>query len=221
MTRNHFGWGGFGAAVLLGASVLGQEEPQASALKRPGAVSMDSFELIFERNIFDPNRRGPQPEREFTPPPAPDPIYTLKYFGLMRYGQRELAFFGGDGARDTGAKAPGEKVDEFELVELTEDVVRLRREGDDALIEVPVGGGFRKQGDAPWEFVEMLAGSGSGGSRSSGSRFASARDSRSDRGGETSGSESSSASDSGASSSGDDDARAALLRAMMERRRSE
>ena len=211
---------------MFGVSVLGQEEPGTAALERPGAASLDSFQLIFDRNIFDPNRRGPQQEREITPPPAPDPIYTLKYFGLMRYGQRELAFFGGSGARDTGAKALGETVDEFELVELTEDVVRLRREGDDALIEVPVGGGFRKQGDAPWEFVELLASSGGGGQSSGGSRFTSSRDSRGSLGGDTSSSETSSASGSGgsgsdASSAGGDDARAALLRAMMERRRSE
>lgn len=206
----YFAGGCLIVSLLAGDTLRGQEDASdassaSPSLQRPGAVALERFALIFDRNIFDPNRRGPEPERTFTPPPAPDPVYTLKYFGLMRYGDKELAFFGGDGVQNAGAKALGETVDAFEVVALTADVVSLRRADEERVIEVPVGGGFRKQGDAAWEFVATLASSGSAG----GTRFGSGES------GEASGAESS------ASAPADDDAQAALLRAMMERRRSE
>jgi len=102
-----------------------------------------SFEVIVQRNIFNPNRYpqiGYQPERQGVP--------TFSLAGTMSYRKGMFAFF--DGSRDEYRKAlqEGGTIAGYTVQKITFDGVQLQAAGK--TIQMKVGSAMRQEGDN-WE----------------------------------------------------------------------
>ena len=88
----------FQALIITGCCLL--SSPILSAADKlqsdPENLGFESFRIIHQRNVFDPNRRKPIPlseRRRDEHAPVRTVSFTLQ--GTMSYGSRAIAFFNG------------------------------------------------------------------------------------------------------------------------------
>ncbi|MDG1891448.1 MAG: hypothetical protein P8L18_09065 [Verrucomicrobiota bacterium] len=122
------------------------------------SVSMNdfsSFNLILERNIFDPDRRGPRKRevKETKPKPPLKDSFTL--LGTMSYEGKQFAFFGASDSSWAGAFKPGDSLADHTLAQIKFDRVILQW-GDDT-IDFAVGDARFRYGDTPWNTQNGLS----------------------------------------------------------------
>ncbi|HAV61104.1 MAG TPA: hypothetical protein DCY13_01905, partial [Verrucomicrobiales bacterium] len=109
-----------------------------------------TFKLVFERNIFDPNRRARArtPVRE-AEPEKPPRVDVISLAGVMSYGDQELAFFDSNAGEFKKALKPGESLAGYTLRQVAQDHVALEREG--ATLDLNVGQQLRRVEDGDWQ----------------------------------------------------------------------
>lgn len=108
----------FLAPNLMGSEVsLAQDADQKAEQVDSG--SYDSFKLLIERNIFDPQRRKPIPFTE-RPAPAPPPPREESFalVGVFMNGNDKVAFFEGSDREWSGSRKVGESIAGFVLKEV-------------------------------------------------------------------------------------------------------
>lgn len=107
------------------------------------------LQLLRERNIFNPNRRGPvREDRERTPEPEPQ-RESFQLIGALTTPEQQLAFFDGSNSDYRRVINVGELIAGFKVTAITTTSVQL--EHDTNQIEVAVGTGMERVGDNPWE----------------------------------------------------------------------
>jgi hypothetical protein len=109
-----------GLSLLAGgASIRAQDDTNAPS---SGAVTRNTFQIIGDRNIFDPNRR---PSRRGNN----GPVTTREYFkltGVMSYDDKAYAFFDGSGGGNrSGAYQLNDKINGYTIVGITNNAVKL------------------------------------------------------------------------------------------------
>lgn len=188
-----------------------------------GASGSDEFSILFEKNIFDPNRR-PQSRasRESEAPAqvsiAERPVY-IGVYGVMCYETNVLVFVGSSNAEWSGARRPGEMVGPFKIVSAnTKQVILQGEEG--MTIELAPGQALVKGSTGQWS--QRLYREVEQASQPQTAQLTESRDRYVQRGGRafggaTSGSASSTISGSGSGSSIPQD----VLQRLIERRRKE
>ena len=114
--------------------------------------SNDSFQIISERNIFDPGR-GPTIE----PPPPPQPVESLTLQGTMTYEGAKHAFFEGTSIAGQGqVLGPKESVAGCTIQEVVNGTVMLALP-DGRLLALGVGDQMRRVGDGPWQISQATS----------------------------------------------------------------
>ncbi|MEO7799125.1 MAG: hypothetical protein ABIY47_15530, partial [Opitutaceae bacterium] len=108
-------------------------------------VTFDTFRLITDNNIFNPNRTGRRDRSESAPAPRTD-ILTL--VGTMDSEKGQRAFFDGSDASYRKVLHVGDSVDKFKVTKIEPKVVQLERDGK--TIPVNVGQQFRRPEGADW-----------------------------------------------------------------------
>jgi hypothetical protein len=128
-----------GAMALLlaaGVPVSGQEAATNAAPR----FDARSFQVISQRNIFNPNRRAFRPE-------APRiQIQTATLNGTMSYEDQSYAFFGNRTVK------PSDKIGDYKVAEITNNAVKLM-DTSNQVFNLIVGMQLRKEGDGPWKVV--------------------------------------------------------------------
>jgi len=139
--------------------------------RSPARLDLDSFRLIWERNIFNPNRSGRYTR---TPPPVrrrePDrraPVESFALMGTMSYEKGNFAFFEGSGSQYQKVLETSNTIGGYTITEITQAHVKLESTNGQA-IELPVGMQMRRQEEGEWTVSERAQASG-GYSRSSSS----------------------------------------------------
>jgi uncharacterized membrane protein YgcG len=119
-----------------------------------GAYSFESFDIVHNNNIFDPNRRPNRPSRERELPPAPPPPQNehIELLGVMITEEKAVAFFECSNAAFSGPCEQGEEVAGFFLMEVYPGGVMLKQENLQTVL--PVGSRLNKQGDQEWRIAE-------------------------------------------------------------------
>lgn len=159
-----------------------KEKTETSEMDAKHAVithDFDSFSLILDRNIFDPDRRGPKEERRERPPEPPrEESFTL--LGTMFYSDKQLAFFEGSHSDWEGAVKLGESIAGHRLTHISFETIELNWNGE--TIELAVGAARAKRGDDPWstKSPENWSGSTRNGTGSSSNRDSSTNESAGD-----------------------------------------
>ncbi|MGH7952748.1 MAG: hypothetical protein ACREFE_12645 [Limisphaerales bacterium] len=142
------------AAFVLAANfVAGAQQTNHSA-----ATDFSSFQIIPQRNIFNPDRYPrtmPKPHRHTS-----RGVPTFSLAGTMSYRKGMFAFFNGTSSDYRKALQQGGAIDGYMVTKITLDGVELQAAGKK--IEMNVGAAMRQEGDgwqlsAPGEWSESPA----------------------------------------------------------------
>ena len=227
--KNQFPKVGFKALLWLGLiySSLGQAIAQVAdttepvvlehekiQVKKPVPGSLQDFEILHIKNIFDPNRKPYRPPRKREDPKPEPRIDVFTVIGLMTYADRQIAVLSGSSSEYSGAFKLNDQIDNLRLISLSDKAVSFA-EGE-ATISVDIGTSLRRADGGAWKESSERVGtvSKSGSSRSQySSRETTRRDENKDSVKDSEGEE--------GESDDSKDSASELLRKMMERRRQE
>jgi hypothetical protein len=157
------------AVVLSGGAAIAASADAKAPAAKPAATpastvakasptaangSFDSFRLIGDRNIFDPNRRSRVRSASNEPPvPTGD---TIAFVGTMDYDQGIFAFFDSSDARYRKVLPEGGKLAEFVVKHVEARRVDLTRDGKVTTLDItqqlhrpPEGGDWTVTGASP------------------------------------------------------------------------
>ena len=148
------------------SAAKGTATPASAAAKlAPTAAngSFESFRLIGDRNIFDPNRRSRA--RSASNEPAPPTGDIIAFVGTMDYDQGIFAFFDSSDARYRKVLPEGGKLAEFVVKHVEARRVDLTRDGKVTTLDItqqlhrpPEGGEWTVTGASPIPVVSAAAG---------------------------------------------------------------
>lgn len=146
---------GLAAALVLWAAAAAWLPAQETA---PNADDgFEAFSLIFERNIFNPDR-SPRGNEE---PPAPSetqsqPVETesLVLLGTISYEKGRFGFFGGSRSEYRKTVPLDATIAGFQMTRVSPQSVRL--ESDGHVLELPVGRQIsRKADEEEWKIMDQ------------------------------------------------------------------
>jgi hypothetical protein len=121
----------------------------------PGRLDLESFRLIWERNIFDPNR---SPFNRFTrsaPPPRDRERRRTDSFaliGTMSYEKGRFAFFEGSSPQYQKVLETSNSIGDYTITAITPSHVLLQ--STNGQIELPVGMQMKREDEGPWSLAE-------------------------------------------------------------------
>ena len=122
--------------------------PAEAATASSAAKGFDAFQLIVERNIFNPNRTG---RTRSVPEEKPPRIDEIALVGTMQYDKGLVAFFHSTDAAFRKTVREGETIDEFKVGRITADGIELRR-GEET-IALKVAQQLRRAEGGDWAVV--------------------------------------------------------------------
>jgi len=127
----------------LATSLVGR----AQGTNAVARLDYQSFKIITDRNIFDPNRSSRTARR--TEAPRPAKIESFALVGTMSYENGTYAFFDGSGSSYRKGVKTGETIAGFKIAEISSDRVKLEANGHE--IELNVGMQMKKQDEGEWQ----------------------------------------------------------------------
>lgn len=184
-------------------------EQEKIELTKPVPGSLQDFDILHKRNIFDPNRK---PYREPRKPQDPEPepqIDAFTVIGLMAYTDRQIVVLSGSSSEYNGVFKLNDQIDNLKLISLGDKAVSFA-EGE-TNFSVGIGTGLRRVDGGDWkESTERV-------SSTSRSQYSSRGTTRSDENTDSA----KESEDKAGEADDSEDSAAELLRKMMERRRQE
>jgi hypothetical protein len=143
-----------GAALAVFGALLANGRPTAAqttnAPAATNAANYSSFQIIAERNIFDPNRYAHTSRNRgrSTSPSAP----SFSLVGTMSSRQGMLAFFDGNDSDYRKVLPPGGVIVGYKVVEITLHGVKLEAAGKP--VTMKVGAQMRQAVKGEWQLDE-------------------------------------------------------------------
>ena len=166
-------------AVPPPSAVGSTNAPMLAVVRTNGVAKLDfdSFKLIKERNIFNPNRtaRSARSGTDAEKPKTPKVEYA-NLVGIMSYSKGDFAFFDGSSGDYRKTVQRDEKIAGHRVIAIGPEKVTLSIDGK--TVSLPVSGQIKKVDEGAWEVVAgsdkvVTASSGGAGSSSSGGDSAS------------------------------------------------
>ena len=188
---------------------------KAAATNGPASSDYAYFQLVNDRNIFNPARVPNRPDRPKSTETRRTPkVESLSLVGTLRYEKGIFAFFDGTRSEFRKALKEGDTVGGHRILSVTDSTVRLVVQ--DRAVDLKVGNQLRREDEGEWTLasgVTLGASSSSGGSGSSNSPSSSSNTASAS----SQSSNASSSSSSGSSGGGAEE----ILRRLRERRAQE
>jgi len=131
--------------AAMATSLAGRAQ-STNAVARP---DYQSFKIITDRNIFDPNRSSGSPRR--TEGPRPARVESFALVGTMSYENGTYAFFDGTSSSYRKAIKTGDMIAGYKVTDISPDRVKLETNGQQ--IELSVGVQMRKQDEGVWQLA--------------------------------------------------------------------
>jgi hypothetical protein len=140
------------AAVLaaLGALLADGRTAAAQTTNAPAATNYSSFQIIAERNIFDPSRYARAPRSRGRSISRSAPYFSL--VGTMSCRQGMIAFFDGNDSDYRKVLSPDGVIAGYKVVEITLRGVKLEAAGKP--VAMKVGAQMRQEGKGEWQLAE-------------------------------------------------------------------
>jgi hypothetical protein len=132
---------------LLPAAFTARAQDTNSAAASAPQTGFESFQIISQKNIFDPFRRP----RVGSVAAAP-PTYYFKLSGTMSYEDKSYAFFDGSGIRGGRAFQPAETINGYKIAEIADNYVKLMASSNQ-FVKLSVGMQMKRTGTGPWSLV--------------------------------------------------------------------
>ncbi len=167
------------SAVDTNSAVFNAPETNAVALREVRPVSsldLRSFRMIWERNIFNPNR-SPR-FREGPPRESGTPVRTESFVlvGTMSYEKGSFAFFESGSSQYQKVLETSNTIAGYKIAGITPTHVKLESTNGQP-IELRVGMEMKRRGEGDWTASERAESSGSGSRSSASSSGSSGEDS--------------------------------------------
>jgi len=131
---------------LLATGLVGRAQ-NTNTVARP---DYQSFKIITDRNIFDPNRSS-RSSRTRTEGPKPARVESFALVGTMSYENGTYAFFDGTGSSYRKAIKTGDTIAGYKVADISADHVKLEANGQQ--IELSVGVQMKKQDEGEWQLA--------------------------------------------------------------------
>jgi hypothetical protein len=138
-----------GTLLAIGRLAAAQTTNTPAAMN---ATNYSSFQIITERNIFDPNRYAHAPHSHGHSISRSAPYFSL--VGTMNYRNGMIAFFDGNDSDYRKVLSPDGIIAGYKVVEITQRGVKLEAAGKP--VAMKVGAQMRQENKGEWQ----LAGSG-------------------------------------------------------------
>jgi hypothetical protein len=119
----------------------------AQSTSDSATTDFSSFQVIVERNIFNPDRYPHRPGH--TPHPSGAPTFSLA--GTMSYRKGMFAFFNGNRSDYQKAVQEGGTIADYTVAKITFDGVQLQLNGKET--DMKVGSAIRQEGNG-WELTQ-------------------------------------------------------------------
>jgi hypothetical protein len=153
--------GALAAVLLLAAGRSGAQTNSTAATTHNSSSNNDSppsyssFQIISQRNIFDPNRRS-QIRRTWTQQPSHNHnvVDSFSLVGTMSYPKGKFAFFDGTSFQYKKVLQPGGNIAGYTVKDITPKAVTLTANGKD--FEMPVGKQLRNEGSNSWKMADHV-----------------------------------------------------------------
>ena len=134
--------------VLAVGMVIGVLNSGAQQTNNDSIPKFDTFRIISQRNIFDPNRTG-RIITDRTPHNHPHTVDTITLVGTMSYPKGKFAFFDGSSSQYKKVLEPGANISGYTVKDITGNAVTLAANGKE--FQMKVGAQLRNQGDNKWQ----------------------------------------------------------------------
>jgi hypothetical protein len=143
-------------------------QPGAHAAPASSGLTLESFQVIPERNIFNPNRSGRNPEREYRREERKVRTESFALVGTLGYEKGYFAFFDGSSSDYRRVLKASDSIAGFTVAAVSPQQVSLQssNHGDYAL---PMGMQLQRMDEGKWELAPRTQ-SSSGSLTSTGSR---------------------------------------------------
>ena len=125
--------------------IRAQDTNPASASALP--TGFQSFQIISQKNIFDPYRRPRVGSTNSLPP-----TYYFTLNGTMSYDDKSYAFFDGSGIRGGRAFQPSDTINGYKIAEIADNYVKLMA-ASNQFVKLSVGMQMKRTGTGPWALV--------------------------------------------------------------------
>jgi hypothetical protein len=138
--------------AVLGAFLANGRPAAAQTTNAPAATNAadyPSFQIIMERNIFDPNRYAHTSHRHGRATSKSAPSFSL--VGTMNHRNGMIAFFDGNDPDYRKVLSPDGVIAGYKVVEITQRGVKLEAAGKP--VEMKVGAQMRQEGKDGWQLV--------------------------------------------------------------------
>ena len=132
--------------LLLATGLIGR----AQSTNTVTPPDYQSFKIIADRNIFDPNRSS-RSSRTRTEGPQPARVESFALVGTMSYQNGTYAFFDGTGSSYRKAVKTGDTIAGHKVADISADRVTLEANGQQ--IELSVGVQMKKQDEGEWQLA--------------------------------------------------------------------
>ncbi|HEV8543313.1 MAG TPA: hypothetical protein VGR78_13040 [Verrucomicrobiae bacterium] len=122
---------------------------QAQSTNTPAKNDFQSFQIIAQRNIFDPNRsaRGGRGEPRETSKPARTESFGL--VGTMLYEKGKFAFFDGSSSDFRKIASPSDKIAGYTVTDIEQNAVKLETNGQS--LQMTVGQQMKRADEGEWK----------------------------------------------------------------------
>jgi hypothetical protein len=137
-------WGLLVVGMLVGVLNSGAQQTN----NNDSIPDFGAFNIITQRNIFDPNRSG-RIRSDYTPHTRPKTVDTITLVGTMSYTKGKFAFFDGSSSQYKKVLEPGANIAGYTVTEITGNAVTLAANGKE--FQMKMGAQLRNPGDNKWE----------------------------------------------------------------------
>jgi hypothetical protein len=153
--RLNSGFAIFCAAQLVTGFVAFADTTNAAGatVAPPAPASEATFRIVSERNIFNANRSGGTVRSSSSRRPVRVDSFALT--GTMAYDKGAFAFFEGSSSEFTKVLKPQGVIAGHKLVDILANSVKLELNG--SVIELAIGGGFRREDQGEWKATENVS----------------------------------------------------------------
>ena len=146
--------------ALFTLSFFAAQTHAADADGAPTGITLESFKLVSERNIFDPNRRSQADRIVRQAPEVPPKIESFSLIGALLHEETGTnAFFAGTESQYNTVLSPGESIAGHTIIQLVPDSVRLEANGN--TINLSTGMQMKRVDEGSWQLIAGSANSSS------------------------------------------------------------
>ncbi|MCI0744400.1 MAG: hypothetical protein L0Y58_03240 [Verrucomicrobia subdivision 3 bacterium] len=141
------------AIFLAAATGAAGFSARAETTNAPPRAEIQSFRIVMDRNIFNPNRSNrPDRETRTREPERQTKIESFSLVGTMNYEKGWFAFFDGTGSEYKKVLKPEDSIAGYKIADIGHDSVTLQSSNNE--VQLRVGMQMKRRDEGEWQSEE-------------------------------------------------------------------